>query len=319
MARFRVEWLIAKSSSHVGLLMSVSPIHSRNLWTALLLIVLCNFYCTNATGQDAKPSKEPVESAFDALLADEAKKKQEREKQERADSQKARTAVDAKPPSRIPASLDVYMGRRIAQTMHYTGAEWLIRDEREREERCSLMLANLGVKPGMTICDMGCGNGYHTLQMAKMTGEQGMVVGVDVQPEMLGFLRDRMEKQGIENIIPILGGYHNPHLPPATIDMVLLVDVYHEFSYPEQMLASMRASLKPNGVIVLVEYREEDPKVPIKPLHKMSKAQVNKELLANGFKLVSEFDKLPWQHMMFFGKDESWTPKNAQEAQSKND
>jgi ubiquinone/menaquinone biosynthesis C-methylase UbiE len=206
---------------------------------------------------------------------------------------------------KIPPALEEYMGRRIARTMHYSGAEWLIRNEREREERCSLMLANLGVKPGMTICDMGCGNGFHSLQLAKMTGKKGMVVGVDVQPEMLGLLRERMEEQGIENIIPILGSYHNPHLPAGTIDRVLLVDVYHEFSHPEQMLAAMRTSLKPGGQIVLVEFREEDPKVPIKPLHKMSKAQVNKELTTNGFKLVSEFDKLPWQHMMFFGKDES--------------
>jgi len=205
---------------------------------------------------------------------------------------------------KIPPGVDVYMGRRVAKTMHYTGAEWLIRDRREREERCSLMLANLGVRPGMTVCDMGCGNGFHSLPIAKIVGADGMVVGVDVQTEMLGFLRERMEDQGIENVIPILGSYHNPRLPTNAIDMVLMVDVYHEFSHPEQMLASIRKSLKPNGVVVLVEYREEDPEVPIKPAHKMSKAQVNKELNANGFKLVKEFDKLPWQHMMFFGKDE---------------
>jgi ubiquinone/menaquinone biosynthesis C-methylase UbiE len=208
--------------------------------------------------------------------------------------------------SKIPPPINFYMGRRIAQTMHYTGAEWLIRNEREREERCSLMLANLGVQRGMNICDMGCGNGYHTLQLAKMTGSEGIVVGVDVQPEMLLFLRERMEKQGIENVVPILGSFHNPHLPPNSLDLILLVDVYHEFSHPEQMLAAMRASLKPGGKIVLVEYRAEDRSVPIKPLHKMSKAQVDKELTANGFKLVSEFDKLPWQHMLFYGIDDTW-------------
>lgn len=207
--------------------------------------------------------------------------------------------------STIPEPLDEYMGRRIAQTMHYLGAEWLIRDEREREERCSMMLANLGVRTGMTICDMGCGNGYHTLRMAEMTGEKGTVYGVDVQSQMLDFLRSRMEDQGIENVIPILGSFHNPRLPRDTIDLILLVDVYHEFSHPEEMLASMRNSLKPDGLMVLVEYREEDPDVPIKPLHKMSKDQINKEMNANGFKLVKEFDKLPWQHMMFFGKDDS--------------
>ena len=206
--------------------------------------------------------------------------------------------------AKVPKGVDVYMGRRVAQTMHYLGAEWLIRNEREREERCSLMLANLGIRKGMTICDMGCGNGFHSLAMAKMTGKNGLVLGVDVQPEMLGFLRERMESEGLENVVPILGSFHNPHLPPNTVDLVLMVDVYHEFSHPKEMLASIRKSLKPDGLVVLVEYREEDPKVPIKPLHKMSKRQVNKELNANGFKLVKEFDKLPWQHMMFFGKSD---------------
>ncbi len=204
------------------------------------------------------------------------------------------------PTAKIPEPLETYMGRSIAQTMHYAGAEWLIRDRREREERCSLMLANLGVKTGMAICDMGCGNGFHTLKLAEMTGASGYVAGVDVQPQMLLLLRKRMEKTGIENVIPILGSYHNPRLPRASLDLVLLVDVYHEFSHPEQMLKAMRESLKPGGVIVLVEYREEDPDVPIKPKHKMSKAQVDKELTANGFKLVKSFDKLPWQHMLFY-------------------
>lgn len=211
---------------------------------------------------------------------------------------------DAAKQTALPEPVETYMGRRVAQTMHYAGAEWLIRDEREREERCSLMLANLGVKPGMTICDMGCGNGFYTLKLARMTGDKGFVVGVDVQPEMLAMLRKRMESQGIENVIPVLGSFHNPRLPPNSIDLILLVDVYHEFSHPEPMLAAMRRSLKQDGLIVLVEYRAEDPEVPIKELHKMSKAQVNKELTANGFKLAKEFDGLPWQHMLFYGKND---------------
>jgi len=206
---------------------------------------------------------------------------------------------------KIPEALTHYMGREIAKTMHYSGAQWLIRNRREREERCSMMLANLGLKRGMTVCDMGCGNGFHTLQIAELVGEKGQVVGVDVQPEMLTLLRKRMEEKAIENVIPILGSFHNPRLPINSIDLILLVDVYHEFSHPEQMLAAMRKSLKPDGVIVLVEFREEDPDVPIKPLHKMSKKQVNKELNANSYKLVKDFDGLPWQHMMFFGKDKS--------------
>ena len=211
-------------------------------------------------------------------------------------------ATVAEPPANRPQPRTHYLGRKIAQTMHYAGAEWLIRDEREREERCSLMIANLGLRPGMTVCDMGCGNGYHTLPMAELVGESGIVYAVDVQPEMLALLRDRMEDRGIENVIPVLGSYHDPRLPPDSIDLILLVDVYHEFSFPERMLAAMRRSLKPAGLIVLVEYRAEDESVPIKPLHKMSKAQIEKELTANQFHRVRQFDKLPWQHMVFYGK-----------------
>ncbi|MCA9119159.1 MAG: methyltransferase domain-containing protein [Planctomycetaceae bacterium] len=202
----------------------------------------------------------------------------------------------------IPPALQEYMGRTIAQTMHYLGAPWLVRENRENQERCSLMLATLGIKPGMTVCDMGCGNGFYALQMAKMVGAEGTVLGVDIQPEMLKFLMERATEAEVTNVKPILGTVADPKLPIGTVDVILCADVYHEFSHPEQMLAAMRASLAPNGVVVLLEFREEDPKVPIKPLHKMSKAQVNKELTANGFKLVKEFDKLPWQHMMFFGK-----------------
>jgi SAM-dependent methyltransferase len=208
-----------------------------------------------------------------------------------------------------PEALTEYKGRVIAQTMHYSGAEWLIRDEREREERCSLMLANLGAKPGMTICDMGCGNGFYALPLSKIVGDEGQVLAVDIQPEMLSLLRDRMESEDVENITPILGSLHDPHLPDASCDLILLVDVYHEFSHPEQMLAAMRQALKPDGLLVLVEFRTEDPKVPIKPEHKMSKKQIMKELPPSGYKLVNEFPGLPWQHMMFFGRDEAFEGK----------
>ena len=212
------------------------------------------------------------------------------------------------PERRIPEPLKVYMGRTIAVTMHYTGAEWLIRNEREREERCSMVLTNLGVKPGMKVCDMGCGNGFYTLQIAQMVGPQGHVYAVDIQPEMLKMLNFRADQEGVANFSPILGSELDPRLPKESVDMILCVDVCHEFSYPEQMLAAMRQALAPDGVIVLVEFRAEDPKVPIKPEHKMTKAQVLKEMKPNGFKLVKEFEKLPWQHMMFFGKDEDFVP-----------
>jgi len=217
-----------------------------------------------------------------------------------ATAQVREVAADEAP---LPPGLEVYKGRRIADFMHWRGAEWLIRDRREREERCSLMLANLGVKPGMTVCDMGCGNGFHTLKLAKLVGPEGRVLGVDIQPQMLKMLKERAQAADIANIEPIQGTVADPKLPDGQVDIILCLDVYHEFSHPERMLAAMRRSLSPDGVVVLVEFREEDPKVPIKPLHKMSKQQILKELPPNGFKLVKEFDRLPWQHMMFFARD----------------
>ncbi|TVS16898.1 MAG: class I SAM-dependent methyltransferase [Planctomycetaceae bacterium] len=204
----------------------------------------------------------------------------------------------------IPPALTHYMGREIAQTMHYRGAPWLTRDNREEQERCSLLLTNLGLKRGMTVCDMGCGNGYYTLKLAQMVGPEGRVLAVDIQPQMLAMLKERAERAGLDNIELILGQVHDPKLPPGEVDLVLMVDVYHEFSHPEHMLAAIRESLSPDGVVALTEYRAEDPNVPIRPLHKMSKRQIMKEFTPNGFKLVREFDRLPWQHMMFFQRED---------------
>jgi 2-polyprenyl-3-methyl-5-hydroxy-6-metoxy-1,4-benzoquinol methylase len=242
------------------------PTRDMSPWRmSILLAVVCGFFCINVVAQEDEPPR--------------------------------------KTKTRIPAPLKVYKGRRIAQTMHFQGAEWLVRESREGEERCSLMLANLGVKPGMTVCDMGCGNGFHTIQLAKMVGKTGHVYGVDIQPEMLKMLNERCDKEGITNITPILGTQLHARLPQNKIDLILCVDVYHEFSYPEQMLASMREALTPTGSVVLVEFRAEDENVPIKPEHKMTKEQILLELPPNGYKLVNEFDKLPWQHMMWFGRD----------------
>jgi ubiquinone/menaquinone biosynthesis C-methylase UbiE len=209
----------------------------------------------------------------------------------------------------IPPPATEYKGREIAQTMHFLGAPWLTRDSRDREEDCKTMLAALKVKPGDTVCDLGCGNGFYTLKLANLVGEKGRVYAVDIQREMLGLLKDRAAEEKVTNIEPVLGTLVDPKLPEASVDLVLLVDVYHEFSHPEQMLAAIRKSLKPTGRIALVEFRAEDPEVPIKPLHKMSKAQIMKEFPPNGFKLVEEFDKLPWQHLMFFQR-EADTPEN---------
>jgi ubiquinone/menaquinone biosynthesis C-methylase UbiE len=203
----------------------------------------------------------------------------------------------------IPPPLKEYKGREIAQTMHYLGAPWLTRESRDREEDCKTMLTALNLKPGDTVCDLGCGNGFYTLRLARLVGEQGRVVAVDIQREMLELLKDDAAAEKVTNIEPVLGTLIDPKLKEGSIDLVLLVDVYHEFSHPEQMLAAIRRSLKPKGRVALVEFRAEDPEVPIKPLHKMSKAQILKEFPPNGFKLVEEFDKLPWQHLMFFERD----------------
>ncbi len=198
-----------------------------------------------------------------------------------------------------------YKGREIAVTMHYLGAPWLVRESRQREEDCALLLEALNIKPGQTVCDLGCGNGFYTLQLAKLVGEQGKVLAVDIQPEMLHLLDERAKAEQITNIEPISGTQVDPGFAPESVDLILLVDVYHEFSHPHQMLQAMRRALKPDGRIALAEFREEDPNVPIKPLHKMSKKQILKEFPPSGFKLVEEFDKLPWQHLMFFGRTET--------------
>ena len=202
------------------------------------------------------------------------------------------------------------MGRRIARTMSYKGAPWLLRTEREKEEACSRMLQELRLGPGMVVCDLGCGNGFYTLRMADLVGRKGHVFAVDIQPQMLVLLRQRMETKGVTNVSPILGSIHDPRLPAQTVDLILLVDVYHEFSHPELMLRAMRRALKEDGVVALLEYRAEDPMVPIKPLHKMTKKQAIAEFSANGFRVRRQFDGLPWQHMLIFEKDPQWSPRS---------
>ena len=230
---------------------------------------------------------------------------------------KAPTAPADKVAEKIPPPLKFYKGREIAQTMHYLGAPWLVRESREREEDCKTMLKALNIKPGQIVCDMGCGNGFYSLKLAKLVGPTGKVLAVDIQPEMLHLLKERAKAADISNIDLILGSTVDPKLPTAGVDLILCVDVYHEFSNPVEMLAAMRKSLKPGGRLVLAEFRAEDPNVPIKPLHKMSKAQVLKELPPNGFKLVEQFEKLPWQHLMFFEADEKSPDKRGDKSPDK--
>lgn len=213
-------------------------------------------------------------------------------------------AADFASDERIPPAKPTYMGRRIAPTMSFAHAAWLIRPERQQEEDPRQAIEQLGLKPGMVVCDMGCGNGFYSLEMAKRVSPGGRVIAVDIQQEMLHLLHLRAEEEQIDNIETILGTVVNPFLPEGELDLVLMVDVYHEFSHPEQMLQAIRKSLKPTGRIALLEFRAEDPRVPILPLHKMSKRQILREYRANGFRLVEEYDELPWQHLMFFERDD---------------
>lgn len=205
---------------------------------------------------------------------------------------------------RPPRGLTTYMGRKIALPMSYHGIPWLNRPERIDEERPDELLEQLELKSGMVVCDMGAGDGYHTFKMAPVLAPNGKVIAVDIQPEMLQALSRRMEQVGVRNIDTILGELWDPRLEADSLDLILMVDVYHEFSHPVHMLDAMHRALKKDGLIALVEYRAEDPTVPIKPDHKMSKAQCKKEYEANGFRLVKEYDNLPQQHVLFFGKAE---------------
>jgi len=194
-----------------------------------------------------------------------------------------------------------YMGRQIAHVMSHFGIDWLEREEREMEENTSLLLKNLAVKPGMVVADIGAGSGYHSALLSKMVGT-GKVFAVDVEPEMIAYLNARIKQEKLSRIVPVLSTEQKVSLPENAIDMMLLVDVYHEFSFPYEMALSMRDALKPGGKLVLVEFRAEDPTVPIKTIHKMSEAQAIKEFKAAGFAFDKNIDNLPWQHCMVFTK-----------------
>jgi protein-L-isoaspartate O-methyltransferase len=195
-----------------------------------------------------------------------------------------------------------YMGRQIAYVMSHYGIGWLERPEREIEENTSLLIRNLDLKSGMNIADIGAGSGYHSSIISKQIGK-GKVYAVDVEPEMIAFLDARIKKEKISNVETVLGTETAVNLPEASIDKMLLVDVYHEFSFPYEMGLAMYKALKPDGKLFLVEFRAEDASVPIKEIHKMSEKQCVKELKAVGFRLEKNISNLPWQHCMVFVKE----------------
>jgi precorrin-6B methylase 2 len=200
-----------------------------------------------------------------------------------------------------------YFGREIAQVMTYHGAPWLNRPQREEEERLSKLIELLDLKPGSTAADIGAGSGVLTERLARAVGPKGRVYAVDIQDEMLALIRERMKQEKLDNVEPVQGSLTSPKLKQDSIDLMLLVDVYHEFSRPYEMTQAMAEALKPGGRIVLVEYRKEDPRIPIKEVHKMTEAQVKKELLQPEFGLEwdTTYEDLPRQHVIVFRKKQA--------------
>ena len=195
-----------------------------------------------------------------------------------------------------------YMGREIAHVMGYQGINWLERSDREKEENTSQLLMNMNIQPDDTIADIGAGSGYHTFKMAKLASE-GFVYAVDIQPEMLQAISAKQSEQQVNNIQTIQGSEKSINLDENSVSKILLVDVYHEFNFPKEMIESMHKSVTSDGKIYLIEYKAEDESIPIKEIHKMSEKQAVKEFKACGFKLEQNIENLPWQHCLIFVKE----------------
>jgi FkbM family methyltransferase len=195
-----------------------------------------------------------------------------------------------------------YMGREIAAVMGWTGADWLERPKREQEEGSELLMQGLQLKPGLRVADVGAGTGYYARRIARAVAPTGSVYAVDIQPQMITFLTERAKEAGITNLVPVLASAKSTQLAPNSIDLALMVDVYHELEFPYEVLDSIVKALKPGGRVVFVEYRAEDAAVPIKPVHKMTEAQVRKEAATHALKFVKTDASLPWQHLIIFEK-----------------
>ncbi len=193
-----------------------------------------------------------------------------------------------------------YQGREIARMMGFDGAAWLERTERQQEERADLLMAELALRPGMEVADVGAGTGYYSRRMSLQVGARGKVYAVEVQPSMLRVLEDTAKRPGYGNIVPVLGADDDVKLPEASIDLAIMVDVYHELEFPHEVLASIVRAVRPGGRVVFVEYRGEDFRVPIKALHKMTEQQVRLEAAAHALVWERTARTLPWQHMVVF-------------------
>ena len=198
-----------------------------------------------------------------------------------------------------------YLGREIARVMGHQAADWLERPERDEEEHTEKLVDQLRAKPGDVVADIGCGTGYFSRRLAKKCSPGGRVLAVDIQPEMLDLLTNKMAAAGVTNVVPVLGTITDPNLPAASVDLAFMVDVYHELDHPFEMMQAIVKSLKPGGRMVFVEFRGEDPAVPIKRLHKMTEAQVKKEMAVLPLEWVETIGVLPRQHIIVFRKKKS--------------
>lgn len=195
----------------------------------------------------------------------------------------------------------IYMGREISQVMGFAGRAWLERQSREQEESVSLAIKNLPITSASAVADIGAGSGYYTFRIAPMV-PQGKVFAVEIQDDAINYLNKKSKELGMNNVVTVKGTESSPNLLENTVDLAIMVDVYHELAYPEEMLEAIHKSLKPNGKFLLLEYRGEDPSIQIKPLHKMTVKQVEKELNANGFQLVENGKFMKIQHFLVFEK-----------------
>jgi ubiquinone/menaquinone biosynthesis C-methylase UbiE len=207
---------------------------------------------------------------------------------------------DRSPQTTGSGKVNPLTGRAIAPTMSVEGADWLDRPEREQEEQPQKAIAALHLAPGMNVGEVGAGTGFYALRIARLIQPDGAYYANDIQPAMLSRLQHNAAARKITNIHTILGTQIDPRLPPGTLDYVLMVDVYHELSEPQIMLRNVAKALKPDGKLVLLEFRKEDPNVPIRPEHEMTVKDVKVELSAEGYVLDQLVETLPWQHMFFF-------------------
>jgi ubiquinone/menaquinone biosynthesis C-methylase UbiE len=258
-------------------------------WVLVALLLNCTEQCA---GQDVVGADPAAESKAKATGSS---KSAPRTRSKNPPGRSSKAAGRRDPPG-------FYMGRRIADVMSWEGAEWLFRETRIEEEQPEAMLDALKIPRGATVADVGAGAGYHSIRLAKRVGPRGSVLATDVQPEMLRMLRENARTAGIANIKPIRATQLDMRLPEAAVDLVLLVDVYHECSHPEKVLQGLYKALKNTGRLVLVEFRGEDDWVPIKPEHKMTVAQVRLEVEPQGFVFKDSLEFLPWQHVIIFEK-----------------